>query len=165
MPNILITGNPGCGKSTLMVELIKEIRPRKRVAGIITPEIKKGGKRYGFKIIDLASGQEEMLASVDIKPAVISKYGINIKGIDKIIDKFLESFENAEVVFIDEIGKMEFYSEKFREAMEKVFASDKTVVAVLHRSFAEKYKNKGKVIWLERGKINIVKELILEKIK
>lgn len=90
--NIFITGNPGCGKSTLIQKFLEEIADKK-VSGIITPEIRVNGVRQGFKIIDLASGKEEILASVHMERGPgVSRYKVNIEGIEKIMDKFLESY-------------------------------------------------------------------------
>ena len=148
--NIFITGNPRCGKSTLIQRLLDEISD-KNVSGFITPEIRVNGVRQGFKIIDLASKEEEILASLNIKrgPSV-SRYRVNVEGIDAIMDKFLESYESSEYVIIDEIGMMEFYSKKFRETISMVLDSDKIVVATLSRRFVKDYKNKGEIYTLTR---------------
>ena len=161
---ILLTGKPGCGKSSLVVELIKALKD-KRVAGIITPEIKDNGRK-GFKIIDLVSGKEDILASVDIKTRIrVGKYGVNIKGIDNIVDLFMESFETTDYIFLDEIGKMELYSGKFEKISEEILNSGKHVIAVVHRNLVNRYKTKGELIWVEREKIGRIKKYILNKLK
>ncbi|MBU4284361.1 MAG: NTPase [Nanoarchaeota archaeon] len=163
--NIFITGQPGCGKSSLISSLIKELK-NKNIAGIVTPEIRKGKQRYGFKIIDIKTNQEEILASVDIKSQFkVSKYYVNIRGINKIIDRFLEGFDKADFIFIDEIGAMELISKEFKEALEKILNSDKTIVATLHRNLVDKYKNKGKLFYLTRENFNEIKQEILIAIK
>lgn len=148
--NIFITGNPRCGKSTLIQKVLTEISGR-NVAGFITPEIRVHGEREGFKIIDLASGREEILASRNIKrgPSV-SRYRVNVEGIDIIMDEFLENYPDSEYVVIDEIGMMEFYSRKFRETIQMVIDSDKLVLATLSRKFVKKYKDKGHMYYLTR---------------
>jgi nucleoside-triphosphatase len=46
--NILITGPPGCGKSTLIEKIVNRIeRP---VTGFFTREIKKEGRRVGYSV-------------------------------------------------------------------------------------------------------------------
>ena len=123
--NIFITGNPRCGKSTLIQKILDEI-PDEKLSGFITPEIRVKGLRQGFKIIDLASRKEEILASVNIKQGPgVSRYRVSIEGIDTIMDKFLESYGDSEYVIIDEIGMMEFYSNKFRETVRVMLDSDK----------------------------------------
>ncbi len=164
--NIFITGKPGCGKSTLILELIKDLKDKnKKIAGIITPEIREKTERKGFSIIDLASSKQEILASTQQKGHRVSKYGVNISGIDSIVGEFEKSLGDANIVIIDEIGKMEICSEKFKSMLEKVFNSKKIVIATLHRSLIEKYKDKGKLIWLEKNKADLIKKQILEEIK
>jgi len=166
--NIFITGNPRCGKSTLIQKLLVEISG-KRVSGFITPEIRVKGAREGFKIIDLSSEEEEILASSNIKnikqgPSV-ARYRVNVAGIDKIMDKFLESFEDSDFVIIDEIGMMEFYSAKFREVVRKVLDSDKTIVATLSRKFVKKYKEKGEIYYLTRDNFEEIFNKVLNQIR
>ena len=163
--NIFVTGNPRCGKSTLIQRLLDEISD-KNVSGFITPEIRINGVRQGFKIIDLASKEEEILASLSIKrgPSV-SRYGVNVDGIDTIMDKFLESYKNSEYVIIDEIGMMEFYSKKFRETVRMVLDSDKRIVATLSKSFVKEYKDKGLIYTLTRENFDEVYDKVLRQIE
>ena len=163
--NIFITGNPRCGKSTLIQRLLDEISD-KNVSGFITPEIRVNGVRQGFKIIDVASKEEEILASLSIKrgPSV-SRYGVNVDGIDTIMDKFLESYKNSEYVIIDEIGMMEFYSKKFRETVRMVLDSDKRIVATLSKRFVKEYKDKGLIYTLTRENFDEVYDKVLRQIE
>jgi len=163
--NIFITGNPRCGKSTLIKKVLDEISDKK-VSGIITPEIRVNSVRQGFKIIDLASRKEEILASVNIKrgPSV-SRYRVNVGGIDTIMDKFLESYGNSEYVIIDEIGMMEFYSKKFRDTVRMVLDSGKMVLATLSIKLVKKYKDKGKIYYLEKENLDEIYNKVLNQMK
>jgi len=163
--NIFITGNPRCGKSTLIQKVLNDISDKK-ISGIITPEIRVNGERQGFKIIDLASGKEEVLASVNIKRGPgVSRYRVNVEGIDTIMDKFLESYENSECVIIDEIGMMEFYSRKFRETIRKVIGSDKTVLATLSKRFEKEYRDQGQIYFLTRENFDEIHNKVLSQIR
>lgn len=163
--NIFITGNPGCGKSTLIQKVLDEISDKK-VSGIITPEMRVNGARQGFKIIDLASRKEEVLASVNIERGPgVSRYTVNIEGIDIIMDIFLESYEYSEYVVIDEIGMMEFYSKKFKKTIQMVLNSNKTVLASLSKRFVKEYKNKGQIYYLARDNFNEIYMKVLSQIK
>jgi len=138
----------------------------KKVSGIMTPEIRVYGIRQGFKIIDLASRKEEILASVNIKQGPgVSRYRVNVGGIDAIMDKFLESYGHSEYVIIDEIGMMEFYSRKFREIVRIALDSDKIVLAALSKRFVKKYKDKGQIYYLTRENFDEIYNRVLTQIK
>ncbi len=163
--NIFITGNPRCGKSTIIQKLLAQISG-KRVSGFITPEIRVEGMREGFKIIDLYSGEGEILASLNIKRGPgVARYKVNVAGIDKIMDKFLESFEDSDYAVIDEIGMMEFYSAKFRQVVTMVLNSDKTVVATLSKKFVKQYINKGQIYYLTRDNFEEIFNKVLSQIR
>jgi len=149
----------------LIQRLLGEISDKK-VSGFVTPEIKINDVRQGFKIIDLVSKEEEILASLNIKhgPSV-SRYKVNVEGIDSIMDKFLENYESSEYVIIDEIGMMEFYSKKFRETVRMVLSSDKKVVATLSRKFLKEYKDKGQIYTLTRENFDDVFDKVWGQIR
>lgn len=156
---IILTGKPGCGKSTLVARLIKEVQI-KLFAGIITPEIREKNQRIGFEIIDLKSREKEVMASVNFKDGPkVSKYRVNVENIDKILDKFLESLDKAEIVFIDEIGKMEYFSPKFKETLKKVFDSKKLVIATVGLPFVNKFRDKTNVYYLEDNLEEVFEEI------
>jgi nucleoside-triphosphatase len=163
--NIFITGNPRCGKSTLIQKVLEKISGKK-VSGIITPEIRIHGERQGFKIIDLASRQEHVLASLNTERGPgVSRYKVNIQGINLVIDKFLESYKDSDYVVIDEIGMMEFYSQKFRETIRVVLDSNKTVLATLSKKFVKEYQSKGQIFYLARENFDEIYDKILGQMK
>lgn len=81
------------------------------------------------------------------------------------MDRFLASYGESEYVVIDEIGMMEFYSEKFKNTMEMVIRSTKPVIATLSRRFVKRYKNKGKIHYLTRDNFEEVYSRILDEIR
>lgn len=158
--SILLTGKPGSGKSTLLLSVIERLKDRK-IAGIITPEIRVGGSRHGFRIIDLCSKEERILSSTTGKGPRVGKYYVNVANIDAIVGKFQQSADSAEIIVIDEIGKMELFSEKFKHAVDKAFSSDKKILAVVHRSLASRYRNKGTLIVVEKDKVDKLRTELL----
>jgi nucleoside-triphosphatase len=163
-PRILITGSPGSGKSTLMATLIEDIGARP-IAGLSTPEIRRHGSRVGFKMIDLASGEEEILATTSGKGPAVGKYHVNVAGVDGIVGRIASSLDAARFIFIDEIGKMELFSGRFNEFVDHVFSLTKPVVAVIHRGLVSQYRTKGRLFQLTRDNFEEVRQSILEELK
>ncbi len=130
---ILLTGLPGCGKTTAIMKIIASLDCEK-VAGFYTQEIRENNNRKGFrwKRLDGATG---ILAHVDIKGRFkIGKYGVDIADFEKAVVPFLDvERTDAELFVIDEIGKMECFSEKFVAVTRRLFASDKSVLATVAR--------------------------------
>ena len=130
-PKLLITGPPGCGKTTAVTRIVAELDCSK-VAGFYTQEIRQNGIRKGFQWNSL-DGRSGTLAHTDIKgPWKVSKYSVDVIGFEKSVLPLLDLKQtDVELFVIDEIGKMECLSEKFAEAVRKLFASNKAVLATV----------------------------------
>jgi len=113
----LVTGPPGCGKTTLLREVVVELRLR--AGGFYTEEIRERGQRRGFRLLTL-DGQEAVLASVDITgPPRVGKYGVDIGALERVgVPALEEAATSADVLVVDEIGKMEMASDRFQKAVE-----------------------------------------------
>ena len=173
--NILITGPPRSGKSTLIEKLIEELIQRGfNVGGIFTPEVREKSRRIGFKIIDLATGKWEWMAHVSISSHYrVSKYGVDLTAIENIGAKaILYAIDNTDLIIIDEIGKMELFSETFQEVVRKAFNSNKPVIGTiglkLHHPFANEVKRRKDItiMFLTREKweetYNQIKDMIFQ---
>jgi len=130
---ILLTGLPGCGKTTAIMRIIASLDGGK-VAGFYTQEIRENGTRKGFRWKRL-DGTAGILAHADIKGCFkVGKYGVDVADFEKNIVPFLDvERTDAELFVIDEIGKMECFSEKFVAVTRRLFASDKSVLATVAR--------------------------------
>ena len=113
--NILITGPPGCGKSTLIEKVIDSMEGP--ATGFFTREIKERGRRVGFSITTL-DGREGILAHQNIRSQFrVGKYCVNIKDIDSIAVPAMVPSQKDKIIVIDEIGKMECLSFLFQETL------------------------------------------------
>lgn len=146
---IFLTGPPGSGKSTVLMKTIELLKKKgMKVGGMITPEIRERGRRIGFGVKDVYSGKEGILASIDQKTGPkVGKYRVNLEDFERIALPALDSaLKGCDVVCIDEVGRMEWFSKNFRNKVYEIFASGKKVVAILHREFVSKFKDYGEVI-------------------
>jgi len=134
---ILLTGRPGVGKTTVLVETIRELEARGlRVGGMISREVRDGGVRVGFEISDLASGRKGWLAHVAQQEGPqIGKYRVNLKDLVEIgvnAINWAASDSTISVIAIDEVGPMELCSEDFRNAVKKAVEAEKPLIGTIH---------------------------------
>jgi len=133
--NILITGRPGVGKTTLLVWIQKKVEVHgSSIGGVYCPEIREGNRRTGFKIIDIATGNKGVLASINGRGPLVGKYHVNLDDLENIgISAIENALEIAEYIFIDEIAPMELKSRSFSNAVWQALESQKPVIAVIHK--------------------------------
>jgi len=130
--NILITGLPGTGKTTL-IEKLAAARPALHPVGIYTAEIRENGLRQGFEMVDLA-GHRGLLAHTDLPgPPRVGKYGLDIPGFEKFLAQIDFFSADSKLAVVDEIGKMECFSAAFRTLMTELLASPTRLIATIAR--------------------------------
>jgi nucleoside-triphosphatase len=128
--NILITGLPGVGKTTLIKRLSQKLTDLHPV-GFYTEEIRERGVRKGFYMISL-DGRRGILSHVDIKgPFKIGKYGVDVESFERFLDSIPFFDPETRLIVIDEIGKMECLSYKFKGLLKRVLDSERIVVATI----------------------------------
>ena len=128
--NILVTGLPGIGKTTLIKQLIYRIS-QYRPVGFYTEEIRQEGERKGFQLVSL-EGEKSILAHVLLDSHYhLGKYKVDIRGFDSFLDTIDFFSDPGRPVVIDEIGKMECLSSKFVRLISELMDSSNTVIATI----------------------------------
>ena len=130
MNNIVITGLPGVGKTTLIKKLcmiFKEFNP----AGFFTSEILENGERVGFEVENL-SGDKRILAHINLKSKCsVGKYKVDIKGFEDFLQNIMLKEKKTGLYIIDEICKMECESKKFSKLITDLLNSDKPLIVTI----------------------------------
>lgn len=122
--NIFITGAPSSGKTTVIKKVIEFLPvPAK---GFYTEEERLNNKRTGFLIHSLDGREGQDIAS----EYHIRRYGVSIENIETIAVPAI--MPNAEqVIILDEIGKMECFSQKFVAAAKQALDSPCIVIGTI----------------------------------
>jgi nucleoside-triphosphatase len=132
---LLLSGSPGGGKTTILLKVAEALKTRGySVGGMISREARISGSRVGFEIVDLGSGKNGWLARADQEMGPqVGKYRVNLKDLDDIgVKAITNAVANCDIIVIDEIGPMELFSGKFKEAVVKAVESRKLVVGIVH---------------------------------
>ena len=132
---ILVTGPPGIGKTSTLRRSVKDLKNRKyAVGGMICREVREGGVRVGFEIMDLSTGQRGWLAHVNQPTGPrIGKYRVNLTDLDVIgAGSILDALQNADILAVDEIGPMELSSTAFSNALVRAVESSKPMLGTIH---------------------------------
>ena len=131
----ILTGAPGSGKTTVLEKTVKALKDHGiSVGGVVSQEVREGGTRVGFEILDLATGKHSWLAHVSqMSGPEFGRYHVNLVDLESVGAKaIVNALANSDVVAIDEIGPMELFSGLFKAAVEKAFEGDKLIIAVVH---------------------------------
>ena len=128
--NLLITGLPGVGKTTLIrkvCEALKDFHP----VGFYTEEIRESGERRGFQLISLG-GERGLLSHKCLEsPYKVGQYRVDIESFENFLDSIPLASPVSRLMIIDEIGKMECLSDRFKKLLEEALGSEKWVIATI----------------------------------
>ncbi len=149
---ILLTGQPGVGKSTIIKQLAQ--KAGNQSGGFYTREVRGGGRRIGFEIVTFV-GANAYLAKKSQQQcfeneAIFKGYCVNLDGIEKIaVPAMLKARDESKIIFVDEIGPMEICSRKFCSVIWELLEDDNvsmmgTIVRRQYR-FADQVKKHPRV--------------------
>ena len=133
--NLLLTGNPGVGKTTLVKRVIQRLG-HLALSGFYTEEIRIRGRRAGFRAVALngASGvfaHREFRAS---SPYRLGPYGVHPRMLENLVLPHLDwKHKRPDLVVVDEIAKMELLSQPLREAILELLDSPCPVLGTIAR--------------------------------
>ncbi len=144
--NLFLTGMPGIGKTTVIQRTVERLSAGAR--GFYTRELREASRRVGFSIITL-DGKEGILAHVDATGRHrVGRYVVNLQDIEGLAVLAMTPRSPDELVVIDEVGKMECFSEAFRKAVVTVLDSPNRVlgtIAAKGNAFIESVKQRKDV--------------------
>lgn len=158
---VAVTGKPGVGKTTLCLKVYEALKGRVSISGFVTREVRERGKRVGFMLQNLETGEEEWLAKIGEGVVRVGKYSVNVAG----FENFLRSLKtDAELIIIDEVGPMELKSGFFVRFIEALMEKPKLLFTIHLRSkhsLVERIRREFEVYHIDELNRNRVAEEIV----
>ena len=127
---IVIHGEIGAGKTRYAERLLAALKERGlMVGGIISPRILDGAQTIGYRVRDIATGEERFLATVNPPGVRVGKFYLSRDALDFARKAIESAAAVAQVVFLDEVGRLEVAGQGHAPALRALLRS--TAIPVL----------------------------------
>ncbi|XP_029164293.1 cancer-related nucleoside-triphosphatase homolog isoform X1 [Nylanderia fulva] len=126
--HVLLTGPPGIGKTTVCKKIASMLEKSKSFDGFYTEEVRdRSGHRIGFDIVrvrdpERRSSLARLKNLTDARQASehqVGNYSVFLDNFEVIALPVLDL--DTDLLFIDEIGKMELFSKDFKKKVTNIF--------------------------------------------
>jgi nucleoside-triphosphatase THEP1 len=139
---VILAGDTGSGKTTFATRLVERLRARGlRVAGILAPGLLEAGRRTGFDILDVATGERRPLAREhQVLPAPHarwSRFAFDAAGLALGRAALSPGAQRADVVVVDEVGPFELSGGGWADALDTLNGFGGATILVVRRSIVE----------------------------
>lgn len=133
---LLLTGRPGVGKSTIIRNVLRELArltSPPAIGGFITDEIRERQHRLGFRVTAIDTGATAELARFGLEsPFRVGHYGVALAAMEEVaIPALRRAQAAAELIVVDEIGRMECFAPDFLVEVIACLAGPRPVLGVL----------------------------------
>ena len=135
----ILTGGTGSGKTTRAREAVEGLRARGlRVGGILAPGLLEEGRRTGFDLVNLATGESTRLArehgSDAGQHAQWSRFSFEAEGLALGRKALGPDARTADVVLVDEVGPFELAGGGWAHALDELVRDDRRPIVMVVRS-------------------------------
>jgi nucleoside-triphosphatase len=114
-----------------VVERVVASLPAGSASGFFTRELRERGVRHGFAIETL-DGETAVLASTRLHAGPwVGRYRVDVEALDRVGVPAIAPRANIRLVVVDEIGKMEVMSPRFRDAVRDALDASTSVLATI----------------------------------
>ncbi len=134
---ICITGPVGSIKAEALSRIIEMLqKDGLTVQGVLVSEVVENNKLVGgYSIFDISSKKRAVFAQSGIVSRVkLDKLGVDTRVLEEILIPSLQKArENADVIVIDEVGKLENLTKSVQKEIGETLRTEKPIIVTLHK--------------------------------
>jgi nucleoside-triphosphatase THEP1 len=120
----IVTGKIGAGKTSLIQQIISKLQSENiKIAGLITTRIIENKTTTGYDTLNVATNKKAKFLRTfgDINQQRIGKYFIYAEGLK--LGENLSTVNDANLIVIDEIGKLELEEKGWHDVLSKIISN------------------------------------------
>uniref|UniRef100_UPI0037E7C634 cancer-related nucleoside-triphosphatase n=1 Tax=Semicossyphus pulcher TaxID=241346 RepID=UPI0037E7C634 len=139
--HVFLTGPPGVGKTTLVQKACEAlVSSGVGVEGFYTEEVRQGGRRVGFDVVTVTGERGQLSRIRDVsapshgrREYTVGQYVVDLSSFENLALPLFRNVGSADgggrkVFVIDEIGKMELFSQSFIRAVRQTLESSSCTI-------------------------------------
>lgn len=137
---VLLTGGIAAGKTSTGLRLLSLLRQSSvRVGGFLAPRVLDGDATVGYSLIDLATNTTHPFASLDpgIGSVAVGRFFVSERGLAVAKRAVTSALDSADVVFVDEVGRLELDGEGHAAAVRRLLAADVVPILLVRDTLVE----------------------------
>ncbi len=134
---ILLSGGIGSGKTRTAEVLAQELEARGvAIGGVLAPRVLSAGVTIGYRIRDLGTGEERPFAK-DGPPGIqVGRFFVSEEGLEFALAAIERGARDAQVVFVDEVGRWELAGGGLAQAVRTLLHSEALPILLVRSEVA-----------------------------
>ncbi len=144
---IIIHGAIGEGKTRFGERLVIALRESNiKVGGIISPRILSGNDTIGYRVRDIDTGGERLLATMNPPGVRVGKFYLLQNALDFVRKAIESAAVAAQVVLLDEVGRLELDDKGHATALRALLRSETIPVLFVRSKFVQRVIQKFSIL-------------------
>lgn len=136
---ILITGGIGAGKTRTAARIAAELGKRGiEVGGVISLRTMRDNETVGYTVRDLSTGEERPFAGLNPPGIPVGRFFVSEEGLTFARTAIIRATQSAQVVFVDEVGRLELDGKGLADAVRKALGGRALPVLLVRAEFSER---------------------------
>lgn len=141
---IIVAGDVGAGKTSTCMDALDQLEEMDlRVGGVLSPRVIDSGVTVGYDVVDLFSGEREnFLRTGSAGGSKVGRFYLQSGGLAFTNRAISRGIARTDLVFFDEVGRMELSGEGLVDSLEELLEADVQGVYLVRKAFVERFRRK-----------------------